>query len=368
MENIECRPSRDGKNCTYRVHIAYVVDGRMYKYAKSFSSKKYGSRKMALEMAKDDRDRKRLEISRLSSAPQECSLDRLMNLKEATIQHTKRTNDLHRLYYRSFIKPVVQDTNIKDITAVHIQTTLNNMVKDKSQDTIERVFSIWKQLYKTAIIHDLCDRDLTMKVVLPKSDKIRSVRKKTTSYEDMELVCESIRKHLEDREVSALIDCALHIMYFTGLRPQEVYALSRSNIDRERRIIEVKTSVGSNSSQERVIVRTKTPNSIRKVFYPSELDSVFDDLFSRDKEYLFETRKGILSGDFTSDIIRRYRPVEFRQYNLRHQFSSDLIENGVDIRTIQELMGHASPDMSVNYARSKDENKRKAIETRSALK
>lgn len=205
---------------------------------------------------------------------------------------------------------------------------------------------------------------MTAKVILPKSDRIKVTRNKTTTYEDMELVCEGIRKHYEDRETGALIIHALHIMYFTGLRPQEVYALSKYNVDTKRRIIAVKSSVGSSSTGSGVIVHTKTPQSERDVYYPADLDEVFAELMAGGHDYLFMTKKGLLNGNKTSAIINRCRPVDFRQYNLRHQFSSDLIEKGVDVRTVQELMGHADPQMSINYARSREETKRKAIDSR----
>lgn len=363
-ENIEVRPSRDGKNCTYRVYLVYYDNGVKKHYAKSFSSKKYGSKKLAFDIAKDHRDEMRMRFAQNEYTDNSCCLDSLMELKEKTIIRSIHTNNVHKMYYNKFIKPITGNIDIKNVKAHQIQQSLNQMVDICSQDTINRVLSLWKSLYKTAIINDMCMSDTTIKVIPPKSNVVVKERNKTTSYKDMEMVCESILKHCEDREWSQLIVYALYIMYYTGLRPQEVYGLEKSNIDLKQRKISVKQRVGSTSTEKKAIVNTKTRQSIRDVYYPPQLDEIFKDLMQRESDYLFMTKKGLINGDKASDIIHRYRPVDFRAYNLRHQFSTDLLQKGVDLRTIQEIMGHANPKMTINYARSDDDKKKKAINKR----
>lgn len=51
-------------------------------------------------------------------------------------------------------------------------------------------------------------------------------------------------------------------------------------------------------------------------------------------------------------------------YQLRHQFSTDLITNNVDIRTVMELMGHNNTNMTIDYARSSSELKSDALNKR----
>ena len=48
-------------------------------------------------------------------------------------------------------------------------------------------------------------------------------------------------------------------------------------------------------------------------------------------------------------------------YLMEHNFVTQLITNGVDVRTVQELMGHATPVTTVSYARSSDDKKKEAI-------
>lgn len=56
--------------------------------------------------------------------------------------------------------------------------------------------------------------------------------------------------------------------------------------------------------------------------------------------------------------------IKFNQYRLRHQFSTDLVTDNQDLRTIMELMGHNNPSMTIEYARSNEELKIKALKDR----
>lgn len=53
-------------------------------------------------------------------------------------------------------------------------------------------------------------------------------------------------------------------------------------------------------------------------------------------------------------------------YKLRHQFSTDLIMQNNDPRTIMELMGHNNTCMTISYARSNDDKKRDTMKKRKA--
>lgn len=49
-------------------------------------------------------------------------------------------------------------------------------------------------------------------------------------------------------------------------------------------------------------------------------------------------------------------------HHFRHTYAIKLINNGIDIFTVQELLAHLSPEMTMVYAKLLDETKRKAFE------
>ena len=51
----------------------------------------------------------------------------------------------------------------------------------------------------------------------------------------------------------------------------------------------------------------------------------------------------------------------FSPHDFRRTFAGDLLSAGVDIVTVQKLMGHSSPDQTAKYDRRQDDTKKKAI-------
>ena len=129
------------------------------------------------------------------------------------------------------------------------------------------------------------------------------------------------------------------------------------------------TGIGSTEDEDNVIKRTKNDGSIRALPMPSELSGMLKELCDRQPdEFLFAFYDGYMpTTKHISSLISYYVDklgVTFSMYRLRHLFSTNMLDAGVDIRTVMELMGHASPSTTLSYARSDMDKKRQAIENR----
>ncbi len=351
---------------SYRVHIPYNDElGIRRFYSKSFSIKKFGTKPAALKAARKHRDEIKFKLAnkqiiKLKHYTLEEVFNGMMSIYTVTIATKDKVQGTYNKYIKSFIGGNRDFTSIK---FDDIQKCLNNMVSTAKDDTIQRTFSIWKRMYHYAVAKDIIAKDETYNVTLPKSDIITIKKPMKTSFDELTAVLKLIDTKIENRRDSVLMQAALLIMYFTGMRPAEVMALDKRNIDLDCMSIYVCQSVGSTSTEANTIKKTKNENSIRHIPIDPRLIPVLDKLYTMSSEGLLFIRDNgeLMNGNFLSSACQRLTKNQFRPYTLRHQFSTDLLTNGNDIRTIQEMMGHASSTMTIGYARSNDELKRQAL-------
>lgn len=354
--------STDGKFVTYQVRVPVYRDGKRQFYSQSFSSKRYGSKKLAKEEAIKFRDKMKYQTGTLGIdiKPQIITADEMLERKFALLPKSKETERKHRIYFNKHIKPFVEGIAFDKIKASHIQESLNAMVSSCSTDTINRVFGIWKDLYKAAIIDEVVFLDHTLKVIVPCGDKIVKKRNVETNREKLEEVCERILNgHYHDKEI---IVKALWTMYYAGLRPNEAYALRWNNIDQVNGTITICQTIGSTTESVNVIRKTKNENSVRTIPYPPILNEIWKGCGD---DYLFVKANGkFLNGNTVSDILKRASNGSFTSYMLRKLFATDLIKEGVDLKTVQSLMGHVNGSTTLGYARTTQEQMKEAINKR----
>lgn len=157
---------------------------------------------------------------------------------------------------------------------------------------------------------------------------------------------------LSKNEISTILDAVknpkhkllLALAYGSGLRVSEVVKLKVHDIDWERDLIYVRKAKGD---RERI---TLLPEKIK-----IELKHF---LFGLDGEkFVFESTRG---GRLTSRTAQKIFEESARRagimrnatfHSLRHSFATHLLENGVDIRYIQELLGHRDIKTTLIYTK-----------------
>ena len=147
------------------------------------------------------------------------------------------------------------------------------------------------------------------------------------------------------------------LLYGAGLRVSELCNLRRKDVDLERNLIVVR---GGKGAKDRVVP------------IPAFLgDAIRDYLESRedDSEYLIvedrRRNKDRLSTKTVWHLLKKYGEragVEVTPHKLRHSFATHMLENGVDIRAIQELLGHSNLSTTQIYTKVTVEHLRKAQE------
>lgn len=137
--------------------------------------------------------------------------------------------------------------------------------------------------------------------------------------------------------------CLLMVIYSGGLRVGEAVSLKVEDIDGKRKMIHVKFAKGQ--KERYTLIGDATLEELRrywKAFHPMK--------------WLFPTGRqcGHLSEQSAEKIFKKaavragiVKSVSI--HTLRHSFATHLLESGVDIRYIQELLGHASSKTTEIY-------------------
>jgi integrase len=61
------------------------------------------------------------------------------------------------------------------------------------------------------------------------------------------------------------------------------------------------------------------------------------------------------------NVLKRARISNFRWHDLRHHFASRLVQHGVPLNTVRDLLGHSSVGMSLRYAHLAPDQRREAV-------
>jgi integrase/recombinase XerC len=142
----------------------------------------------------------------------------------------------------------------------------------------------------------------------------------------------------------------IDLFYTTGMRRAELISLKITNIDLSGSTIKV---LGKRN-KERIIPVLPI---IKEQFalYLKERESL---LSIEDHDYLFLTKKGLkLNDSFVYRLINSYfstvsEKVKKSPHILRHTFATHLLNNGADLNSVKELLGHSSLASTQIYTHS----------------
>ena len=132
----------------------------------------------------------------------------------------------------------------------------------------------------------------------------------------------------------------LELMYATGLRISEVVSLEFKNIDFDDCIVRVM----GKGSKERIV----PINDVALKYLKLYIDDYRPELVKGTiNNYLFLNNHGnVITRQGIFKMIKKYASEkgikkEIGPHTLRHTFATHLLENGADLRIIQELLGHS---------------------------
>ena len=293
-------------------------------------------------------------------------------------QWKESTNIKYRNMLESYILPYLGGKNAEDLTypammdyCSYLLTHGGMQHTGLSSKTVSDVMSVVRNVLKFAERNGCPVRELGTHVLIRQHS--RSMR--ILSRAEQKKICNYLFAHPEDgRNLGILISL------FTGLRLGEVCALSWQDISLEERTLTVHHTMQRIQAEEdggrktKIIISSpKSLCSVRIIPIPEELSALLESTGKKDRGYLLSgnSEKVIEPRSMQYHFKKVLRHCQIREANyhcLRHTFATRCVELGFDVKSLSEILGHASVNITMNrYVHPSMELKRKNMSKLSGL-
>ncbi|WP_256926310.1 tyrosine-type recombinase/integrase [Enterococcus crotali] len=288
----------------------------------------------------------------------------MLSTMKYTVKPTTYSNYV-RLIKRHII-PTIGSIKLQKITQENIQAWVYQLAQQKfASGTIRNVFNILKNALNVAVKQNYLNENPCNSIVLPKTTTKKIASLSLTDQRKIELVA------LQEKECSPII-----LALYSGMRIGEISGLKWEDIDFEKKTIHVKRTITRITNEHTTVKKTeviagtpKSNNSERIIPLANNLSNY---LLEKKKysstDYVISCNGGLTE---PRTINYRFKKItnklgfpEIRFHSLRHTFATRCIEQGVDIASLSQILGHHSTKLTLDtYADSLLENRQAAIAT-----
>ena len=221
-----------------------------------------------------------------------------------------------------------------------------------------RRLSSAKQLFRFLYAEQKRGDDPAARLTGPKREqalpKILSIKEVDALLAMAEEGIDDPKRPLRERAAAARMSALLELLYATGLRVSELVALPTSVARSKERLLSIKgkggrerlvplTQKARDALKRHMEFRAATKQDQSKFLFPAESENGFlpRQVFARDLKAIA--------------IAAGLDPARVSPHVLRHAFASHLLQNGADLRSVQQLLGHADISTTQIYTHILDE-------------
>lgn len=263
--------------------------------------------------------------------------------------YSKNTNESYKLDLIQF-EEFLQKKDVRKATSEDIRKFIRSIAKLKDR-TLSRKLSSLRAFYEFMVKKNYIDKSPVDGVDGPKIGK----------YLPDVLTIEEVDKFLDfepQNDFEFRNRCILELLYSTGLRISELVSLKLLNINLDECLIKV---MGKGSKERIVPLNDVTVEFLEK--YLKEVRPNMLKKTSTDDLFLNNHGKGLTRQAVFKMIKKRSDDIGLKKsispHTLRHSFATHLLQNGADIRFIQELLGHSDIGTTEIYTHIMNETLKK---------
>ena len=260
--------------------------------------------------------------------------------------HTVNGYGKDLLFFETYIKKEFDQEDLDAVNYAQIRSWIVSLVDaGVSNSSVNRKIASLKSYYKFLLKIKQIEVSPLLKHKALKSPKKIQI---PFSEKEVSLVLNQIqyKEGFEGTRDKLVID----LFYTTGIRRSELINLLLRNVNISSKTIKV---IGKRNKERIIPLMPILENQIR--LYLSERANIEQ---IKDEEFFFLTLNGIkLSDSLVYRIINHYfshvsEKVKKSPHILRHSFATHLLNNGADINSVKELLGHSSLASTQVYTHS----------------
>lgn len=224
-----------------------------------------------------------------------------------------------------------------------------------NKNSISRKLSSIRGFYNYLVKENIVKTNYFNEVSNPKKEFYLPKFLKNEEIDKIFSVCNSNNVY-EERDT-----LIIELLYATGLRVSELVNIKIEDIDFNNGTIKV---LGKGSKERMVIYNNHTKKAM-----DTYLNDGYHSLNKRNNGYLILNKDGNkLSERYVRNIInklvrRANLDIKISPHTIRHTFATDMLENGSDLMTVKELLGHESLNTTSIYTHVTNEQIKKVYES-----
>ncbi len=233
--------------------------------------------------------------------------------------------------------------NPSDITATNLNSYILYLEKNNfSAATISRSIACIKTFYHYLYKEGKVKEDVSDSLKAPRVEK--QIPKIMTTEEVVRLLEQPKGNTPKDIRDKAMLE----LLYATGIRVSELISLKKSDVNLQMSYI-----ICHDASRERVIPFGHKAKEALKKYLDEARNTMLED---KDLDILFVNCSGQpMSRQGFWKLIKYYAKkagieADITPHTLRHSFAAHLVENGADLRSVQEMLGHSDISTTQIYA------------------
>lgn len=276
--------------------------------------------------------------------------------------------------HKDYIKPTTQEhyrytlrilvdhfgkRKLSEIKAMDIEEFLMKLRRDgRSDSSLAHCRGMLYQIFQKAAANDLI-----VKNPVAFAEKMRKGPKTAKEAFTADEVRILLRELPEDK-----IGWSIRLMLCTGMRTQELLALEPRHIAQDGSSIVIEQAVVMEKGTG-VIGTPKSYDSYRTIPVPEIARYCARNLRATDKKFIWEVGKvdqPCNPSHFRTQFRKALEQIEgvrvLTPHCCRHTYVSQLVALGVDLKTIQSIVGHADMDMTRHYLHVQENIRREAVD------